>query len=72
MQKKLFCYSRPNVMDGYLQNNDCHTDDVALCCAENISEAYKIFGQLYDNSLLENCIHEVKFNQYGIYIATDY
>ena len=30
--QKLYCYSKPNTMDGYLQNGDCHryTDDVAF------------------------------------------
>ena len=52
--KRLFCYSKPNVMDGYLQNGDCHnyTDDVALCYAEDINEANKVFEQLYDKELL--------------------
>ena len=72
--KKLFCYSKPNVMDGYLQNGDCHnyTDDVAICYAEDINEANKIFEQLYDKGLLEGNIREVTFNNYGVFIATDY
>ena len=72
--QKLFCYSKPNTMDGYLQNGDCHryTDDVALCYADNIEQAIDIFSRLYDKSLLENNVKEVEFNNYGIFIATDY
>ena len=52
-RNKLYCYSKPNTMDGYLQNDDCHryTDDVALCYAENIEQATEIFSRLYDKSL---------------------
>lgn len=73
-RNKLYCYSKPNTMDGYLQNDDCHryTDDVALCYAENIEQATEIFSRLYDKSLLENNVREVKFNNYGVFIATDY
>ena len=72
--KILYCYSKPNTMDGYLQNGDCHryTDDVALCYADNIEQAIDIFSRLYDKSLLENNVREVEFNNYGIFIATDY
>ena len=72
--KILYCYSKPNTMDGYLQNGDCHryTDDVALCYADNIEQAIDIFSRLYDKSLLENNVKEVEFNNYGIFIATDY
>lgn len=72
--KILYCYSKPNTMDGYLQNDDCHkyTDDVALCYADNIEQAIDIFSKLYDKSLLENNVREVKFNNYGVFIATDY
>lgn len=65
--KKLFCYSKPNVMKGHN-----YTDDVALCYAEDINEASKIFQQLYDKELLEGNIKEVAFNNYGVFIATDY
>ena len=73
-RNKLYCYSKPNTMDGYLQNDDCHryTDDVALCYAENIEQATKIFSRLYDKSLLENNIRKVEFNSSGIFIATDF
>ena len=72
--KILYCYSKPNTMDGYLQNDDCHkyTDDVALCYAENIEQATEIFSRLYDKSLLENNIRKVEFNSSGIFIATDF
>ena len=72
--KILYCYSKPNTMEGYLQNGDCHryTDDVALCYADNIEQAIDIFSRLYDKSLLENNVREVEFNNYGIFIATDY
>ena len=73
-RNKLYCYSKPNTMDGYLQNSDCHryTDDVALCYADNIEQAIDIFSRLYDKSLLENNVREVEFNNYSIFIATDY
>ena len=72
--KKLYCYSKSNTMDGYLQNGDCHryTDDVALCYADNIEQAIDIFSRLYDKLLLENNVREVEFNNYSIFIATDY
>ena len=52
--KILYCYSKPNTMDGYLQNGDCHryTDDVALCYADNIEQAIDIFSRLYDDGCL--------------------
>ena len=65
--KKLFCYSKPNVMK---EHN--YTDDVAICYAEDINEANKIFEQLYDKELLKGNIREVTFNNYGVFIATDY
>ena len=73
-RNKLYCYSKPNTMDGYLQNSDCHryTDDVALWYAENIEQATEIFSRLYDKSLLENNIRKVEFNSSGIFIATDF
>ena len=49
-----------------------YTDDVALCYAEDINEANKIFEQLYDKELLKGNIREVTFNNYGVFIATDY
>lgn len=73
--KKLFCYSKPNTMDGYLQNGDCHryTDDVALCYAKDVEEAHRIFSQLYDEKLLNGNIKEVRFSKLdGIFVATDY
>ena len=41
---KLFIYAKPNTMDGYLQNGECHTftDDVALCYANSQEEAIGI------------------------------
>lgn len=65
--KKLFCYSKPNVMEGHN-----YTDDVALCYAEDINEASKIFEQLYSKELLKGNVEEVSFNSLGIFIATDY
>ena len=39
---------------------------------DNIEQAIDIFSRLYDKSLLENNVREVEFNNYGIFIATDY
>jgi len=71
---KLFVYSRPNTMDGYLQNGDCHryTDDVALCYAETLEGAVSIFTKLYDQELIEGHVKEAAFNSYGICICTDF
>lgn len=65
--KKLFCYSKPGVMEHHN-----YTDDVALCYAQDENEAYEIFLQLYDIELLKGNIKEVSFNSYGVFIATDY
>ena len=47
-RNKLYCYSKSNTMDGYLQNDDCHryTDDVAVWYAENIDQGTKRFSRL--------------------------
>ena len=73
-QPKLFCYSKPNVMDGYLQNGDCHsyTDDVALCYATDLDNAIEIFSKMYSKELLDGNVREVKFNIDRVFIATDY
>ena len=64
---KLYCYSKPNVMEGHK-----YSDDVAICYANSIEESIHIFSKLYDFSLLTGNVKEVKFNDFGIYIATDY
>ena len=71
---KLYVYAKPNTMDGYLQNGDCHrfTDDVALCYAHSIAEATSIFCELYERALVEGNVKEVKFNAHGICICTDF
>lgn len=71
---KLFVYARPNTMDGYLQNDDCHnfTDDVALCYANSLEEAVGIFSRLYDKELVKDHVEEAWFNNYGICICTDF
>ena len=71
---KLFIYAKPNTMDGYLQNGECHkfTDDVALCYANSLKEAIKIFSELYSQETLENNVQEAHFNSFGICICTDY
>lgn len=71
---KLFVYSKPNTMDGYLQNGDCHryTDDVALCYANSLEEATEIFCKLYERKLIEGNVKEASFNKYGICICTDF
>ena len=52
---KLYVYAKPNTMDGYLQNGDCHnyTDDVALCYANSLEEA------CYSAELLGNTISKL-------------
>ena len=65
--KKLFCYSKPNVMEHHN-----YTDDVALCYAQDEEEEYEIFLQLYNKELLKGNIKEVSFNSCGVFIATDY
>jgi len=54
--------------------NACHgdTDDCAICCANTIEEANKIFSHLYDISCYKGCIEELRFNDYGIGILGDY
>ena len=71
---KLFVYAKPNTMDGYLQNGDCHrfTDDVALCYANSVEEAVEIFSKLYDRTLIEGNVNEAWFNSYDICICTDF
>lgn len=71
---KLYVYAKPNTMDGYLQNGDCHrfTDDVALCRANSLEEATEIFGRLYDKARIEGNVREARFNHYGICICTDF
>lgn len=66
-QQKLYCYSKPNVMQGHR-----YSDDVALCYADSIDDAMSKFNRLYDLSLLVGNVKEVRFNDFGIYIATDY
>jgi hypothetical protein len=71
---KLFVYAKPNTMDGYSQNDDCHrfTDDVALCYADSPEEAVDIFCRLYSREFVKGHVEEVRFNSYGICICTDY
>lgn len=71
---KLFVYAKPNTMDGYLQNGDCHrfTDDVALCYANSLEEAIDIFGKIYDKDQIRGNVAEARFNNYGVCICTDY
>ena len=49
-----------------------YSDDVALCYADSIDDAMSKFLRCYDLSLLVGNVKEVKFNDFGIYIATDY
>lgn len=71
---KLFVYAKPNTMDGYLQNGDCHrfTDDVALCYANSLEEAIDILGRIYDKDQIRGNVAEACFNNYGICICTDF
>ncbi len=65
--QKLYCYSKPNVMEGHK-----YLDDVAICYADSLKDAMSKFNRCYDLSLLVDNVKEVKFNDFGIYIATDY
>lgn len=66
-EKTLWCYSKANTMEGH-----SFSDDVAICEAEDLSEALSIFKQMYDLTLLRNNVRRVEFNDYGIFVATDY
>ena len=66
-QTKLYCYSKPNVMEGHR-----YSDDVAICYADSLKDAMSKFLRCYDLSLLAGNVKEVKFNDFGIFIATDY
>lgn len=72
--RKLFCYSAPNMMDGYMKNQHGHryTDDVAVCYANSLDEAIEKFSKLYSRDILVGNVSEVKFNSYGICVCTDY
>ena len=65
--QKLYCYSKPNVMEGHK-----YSDDVAICYADSLKDAMSKFNRLYDLSLLVGNVKEVRFNDFGIYIATYY
>lgn len=65
--QKIYCYSKHNVMEGHK-----YSDDVAICCADSLEDAMSKFLRCYDLSLLVNNVKEVKFNDFGIFIATDY
>jgi hypothetical protein len=71
---KVYIYSKPNTMDGYLQNGDCHryTDDVALCYATSVEDATEQFCKLYSKEYVVGNVKEMKMNKYGICICTDY
>ena len=49
-----------------------YSDDVAICYANSIEDSMHIFSKLYNFSLLIGNVKEVKFNDLGIFIATDY
>lgn len=63
--KKLWVYSKPNVMVGHR-----YSDDVAIVRASNIEEALNKFKKLYNVNMED--IHLVVFNAYDIAILTDY
>lgn len=65
--KKLYCYTNAGRMEGHK-----YSDDVAICEADSIKEATKIFGKMYDYELLKGNVKEVNFNKWGIFVATDY
>lgn len=64
---KLWCYAKANVMVEHR-----FTDDVAICEANTLEDAYIKFSKMYSEKLLRGNITEVKFNSDGIFIATDY
>lgn len=64
-KKKLFVYAKANVMIDHQ-----FSDDVAITYAANKQEAFIKFKQLYDLKISD--ISEVRFNDYGISILTDY
>lgn len=66
-KKYLWCYSKANTMEG-----NTFSDDVAICEAEDLAEAISIFKKMYDFTLLRNNVRRVEFNEYGIFVATDY
>ena len=49
-----------------------YSDDVAICYADSLKDAMSKFLRWYDLSLLAGNVKEVKFNDFGIFIATDY
>lgn len=49
-----------------------YSDDVAICYADSLKDAMNKFNRLYDLSLLVGNVKEVRFNDFGIFIATDY
>lgn len=63
---KLWCYSKPKTMTGHF------TDDVAICEAKTLDEAISKFSTMYDKKIVEGNVKEVIFNNYGIFVATDY
>lgn len=69
----LYVYAKPNTMEGYLQNGDCHrfTDDAALCYANSLEEAVVIFYISYSRELVVGNVKETHFNNSSICICTD-
>ncbi len=61
-------------MDGYSQNKNSHiyTDDVALCYANSLENAIEIFSKLYNKKDVIGNVKETIFNDFGIFICTDY
>lgn len=64
---KLWCYSKPKTMTGHK-----FTDDVAICEAKTLDDAINKFSKMYDKKIVERNVKEVFFNNYGIFVATDY
>lgn len=65
-KKRLFAFALADQMQGH-----DFTDDVAICKATTKRKAIKRFRQLYGLADETN-VFEVRFNDYGVAILTDY
>lgn len=78
--KRLYVYSNPNQMDGYKLLSGASiddvghnfTDDVAICYADDLNEAFIIFSKLYSPKALKGHVREAWFNSSGVCVCTDY
>lgn len=65
-RKRLYAYALADQMEGH-----DFTDDVAICKATSKRQAIKKFRQLYGLADQTN-VFEVRFNDCGVAILTDY